>query len=114
MVTPLLGLFLAMVLAAVLGQARTLKVLAAVTLAGAAGMMAAVLLFVLDYLQLRASVTAEAIALWDAASRKAILAGLLGIGVMVVLGISGWRAVGRMRATGDVNVGLFTAKGEKA
>lgn len=114
MVTPLLGVFLAMVLAAVLDHRRTLKVLAAITLAAAVGSLGALVLFALDYLQLRASVTPEAVAMWDAASRKAIGVGLLGIAVTVVLGIAGWRAAGRLSRGGDVKVGLVIPKGENA
>jgi hypothetical protein len=114
MVTPLLGVFVAMVLAAVLDHRRTLKVLAAVTLVAAVGSVAALGLFVLDYLQLRASVTAEAMPIWDAASRKAIGVGSLGIVVTAVLGISGWRAAGGHVRSREVNVGLVIPKGESA
>jgi hypothetical protein len=101
MVTPLLGVFLAMVLAVLLDHRRTLKTLGAVTIAAAVGSLAALGLFTLDYLQLRASVTAEAIAMWDAAGRKAIAVGVLGTVATLVLGISGWRAAGRVSRSRD-------------
>jgi hypothetical protein len=116
MTTPLLGLFMAMVLAASLEHRRTLKAVAAVTLAGGIALVALVAAFGLDYLQLRASVTAEAMAGFDAASRKAILVGLMSGAVAVVLGIAGWRAAKRVVSSrrGDVNVGLVIPKEEKA
>ena len=103
--TPLLGVFMAMVIAAALEHRRTLRVIAGVTLVAGVTVLAAIAAFGLDYLQLRASVTAEAMGGFDAASRKAI-----------VLGIAGWRAgklVGSRRG-GDVNVGLVIPKEEKA
>ena len=116
MVTPLLGVFLAMVIAAVLEHGRTLRVIAGITLLAALGSLAAVGLFALDYLQLRANVTAEAIGGFDVASRKAILMGLLGGLVTIALGITGWQVAGRRaeRRRSAVNVGLVIPQEEKA
>ena len=115
--TPLLGVFVAMLIAAALEHRRTLRVIAGVTLVAGVTVLAAIGAFGLDYLQLRASVTAEAMGGFDAASRKAIVLGLLSAAVTIVLGIAGWRAAGRLvgsRRGGDVNVGLVIPKEEKA
>lgn len=117
MTTPLLGVFMAMVIAAALEHARTLRVIAGLTLLAGVAVLAGIAAFGLDYLQLRASVTAEAMGGFDAASRKAIAVGLLGTAVTVILGIAGWRAAGRLvgsRRGGDVNVGLVIPNEEKA
>jgi hypothetical protein len=117
MTTPLLGVFVAMLIAAALEHRRTLRVIAGVTLVAGVTVLAAIGAFGLDYLQLRASVTAEAMGGFDAASRKAIVLGLLSAAVTIVLGIAGWRAAGRLvgsRRGGDVNVGLVIPKEEKA
>ena len=98
MVTPLLGVFLAMVTAALLEQFRTLRVIAVVTLVAAVLTLVAIPAFGLDYLQLRATVTAEAMAGFDAAARKAIAVGLVSGAVALVLGISGWRAARQVHA----------------
>lgn len=115
MVTPLLGVFLAMVTAALLEHGRTLQVIAVVTLVAAAAALAGIIGFALDYIQLRASVTDEALAGFDAAARKAILVGLLGGGVTLALGISGWRAARRITLIrpGE-DVGLVVSNEEKA
>src|SRR6185436_14060598 len=54
--TPLLGVFMAMVIAAALEHRRTLRVIAGVTLVAGVTVLAAIAAFGLDYLQLRASV----------------------------------------------------------
>ena len=115
MVTPLLGVFLAMVTAALLEHGRTLWVIAVVTLVVAVAALAAIPAFGLDYLQLRASVTAEAMAGFDSAARKALVVGSLGGIVTLALGISGWRTARRMllTRTGE-NVGIVISKEEKA
>ena len=116
MTTPLLGVFVAMVIAAALEHRRTLRVIAGVTLLSGVTVLAAIAAFGLDYLQLRAGVTPEAMGGFDAASRKAMLVGLLSAAVTVVLGVAGWRAAGRFvgsRRDGDVKVGLVIPKEEK-
>jgi hypothetical protein len=117
MTTPLLGVFMAMVIAAALQHGRTLRAIAVVTLVSGLIVLAAIASFGLDYLQLRASVSAEAMAGFDGASRKAILVGLLSAVVTVVLGIAGWRAAKRLVGSGrggDANVGLVIPQEEKA
>jgi hypothetical protein len=116
LVTPLLGVFLALIVAAVLQQARTLRTLAVLTLVAAALVLGAIPLFGLDYLQLRAKVTAEAMGGFDSSARKAIVVGLLSATVALIVGITGWRAAGRIRPgrKGSDNVGFVLTLEEKA
>jgi len=116
MVTPLLGTFLAMVIAATLEHARTLRIMAVITLLAALGSAVSVVAFGLDYMQLRANVTAEAMGVFDAASRKAIIVAVLGLVVTAWLGIAGWKTAGSLlgsRRSPD-KVGLVINKGERS
>lgn len=115
MVTPLLGTFLAAVIAAVLEQRRALRSLAALTLVGAALSLAAIPAFGLDYLQLRAGVTAEAMSGFDASARKAIVIGLVSGLATLVVGVAAWRAASRTRPSRtDTDVGLVLPQEGKA
>jgi hypothetical protein len=117
LVTPLLGVFLAMVVATQLEHRRVLKVVAGVV--GVAAGLAVIALggFVLDYVQLRGSVTPEGMGAFDIAARKAMVVGVLGVGTAVVLAVSGWRTARRLPETrrgDDRNIGLVSAKEERA
>jgi hypothetical protein len=114
MVTPLLGVFLAMIIAAALEHGRTLRLVAVVTIVAAVVVVVAIPFFGLDYVQLRAGVTAEAMDGFDAAARKAIGVGALAAAVTLVLGITGWRTAGRVSARrSEDNVGLVRPNEEK-
>lgn len=91
-VTPLLGLFIAQVVAALSEHGRALKWLSIVTLVGSVGLVLASGLFALDYLQIRASVASGNEAPFDAAAWKATAVGIGSAVVGAVIGISGWRA----------------------
>lgn len=116
MITPLLGLFLGMVIAVALDHRRTLWAITVVTLLGALGSFVAMGGFVLDYIQLRANVTDVAMRGFDVAARKAIAVGLAGAVTTAVLGITGWRTARRISGTrrDADNVGLVIPKEEKA
>lgn len=116
MATPLLGVFLGMVIAATLDHRRTLWAITLVTLAAALVSLLAMGGFVLDYVQLRANVTDEAMRGFDAAARKAIGVGLAGVVTAAVLGINGWRTARRISGAhrGGDNVGLVIPQVEKA
>lgn len=112
MATPLLGVFLGMLIAATLDHRRTLWAITLVSLVAALVSLVAMGGFVLDYVQLRAGVTDAAMRGFDAAARKAIGVGLAGVVTAVVLGISGWRTARRISgAHRDAdNVGLVVPK----
>lgn len=100
LVTPLLGLFLAMVAAAVLGHSRTLRGLSVVSYAAAVVVALSLVLFVLDYLQARAGVVAERRSAVDIVSWKALFLGALGMIVAAGFGNFGWRASRAIATTG--------------
>ena len=87
--TPIFGMFIALITASLLGQRwmqRTLGVLAAL---GGLVLLAVLVVFTLDALQLRPNVTAAMKRSFDIASLKAVLAFLAGSGTLFCIGYSG-------------------------
>lgn len=87
--TPLLGLILAMLLAALSGHERFLRVLALLSLAAAAIFAIMLVFFLLDILQLRSAVQAESKEAFEGAAVKAVLKH---IAFLVATGWLGMRA----------------------
>ena len=107
LVTPLLGLFLAMLAAAVLGNRGMLRRLSIVSYMATVLLVLGLVLFVLDYVQARAGVVAEQQSGVDIVSWKALFLGALGMIVAGSLGRAGWKAsrvVAKDRKTDTVKV----------
>ena len=107
LVTPLLGLFLAMLAAAVLGNRRMLRGLSVASYTATVVLALGLVLFVLDYLQSRAGVVAERQNAVDIVSWKAVFLGALGMIVAGRLGRAGWnasRSVAKDRKTETIMV----------
>jgi len=93
--TPILGLVLLMAVAHWLGHTRTLSFLSVLELMMAVGLLAVIVVFALDMVQVRAS--------RPEAARPAVLAGgsiaiakhLTAAVVLTLLGVGGWRTAGR-------------------
>jgi MFS family permease len=92
LLSPLLGLTVAGMLAFLFGHRRAIRALAIVLMAAALLLAGAMVLFMLDALQMRGNVVTEARVAFDMASAQAIIKmGLFTI-VSFVLGIGGWRS----------------------
>ena len=98
LMTPLLGVVLASVAAASLGHSGTLRVVSVLWLIGAALLLAAVVLFALDVLQLQPQVADQQVTNYRAGSSIAAGKFLLSIVALVWLGIGGLQTVRRMTA----------------
>lgn len=113
LVTPIVGLALATVVAMLLEQWRVVKTLAIVDLVAAGLLVLVLALFALDYLQLRTGVQPAARGTYDLAAYRAIVNALLAAAVLAWLGTGGWRAAQRQprdeRAPNDR--GLIVGKG---
>lgn len=94
--TPLLGLLLALMTTVLMEHRRTARVVSVVSFAGAALVLAAVVIFALDALQTRAQIRADALTAFDTATIVAIIKYLLTSLVAVALGIGGWKASRRI------------------
>lgn len=92
LVTPLLGLFLAMLAAAVLGNRRLVRGLSLVSYVATVVLALGLVLFALDYVQARAGVVAERQSGVDIVSWKAVFLGAVGMIVAGSLGRAGWNA----------------------
>jgi hypothetical protein len=92
LLTPLLGLALAGALALVLRQRRIVRTIAVVLLAAAALLTGSMVVFVLDALEMRASVVPDAKTAFDVASAQALAKIVLVTIVSFVLGVGGWRS----------------------
>lgn len=92
LLTPLLGLLMAVLMAAHEGHPIMLRISAWVSLAAAAACLACVLLFALDVLQVRSSVPPEARTTFDIGAAKAELKYLAVAVALVWLWIGGRRA----------------------
>lgn len=88
--TPILGLALAMVVAAALGQRRVLRSASCVAIASAIALMLAMTRFLLDFGQLQAIVPVADRAGFDAAAFRALIFAALVVPVLIVLGGRGW------------------------
>lgn len=94
LLTPLLGVTLAGVLAFLFGHRRTVRTLSAVLIAAAIVLIGSMAMFALDALQMRGNVVADAQLAFDVASAQALLKIALFVTVGLVLGIGGWRSTG--------------------
>jgi hypothetical protein len=92
LLTPLLGVLLATLVAAVLRHALLQRLLAVLDLVAAALLLLGCALFLLDALQYRGNVPAEAKATFDVGTGKALLKHFTGAGVLAWLGVVGWKA----------------------
>ena len=92
LVTPLLGLFLAMVAATILGNRRMVRGLSVVSYMATVMLALGLMLFALDYVQARAGVVAERQSGVDIVSWKAVFLGAVGMIVAGSLGRAGWNA----------------------
>jgi len=110
LMTPLLGLAVAMVMAAYLGQRRTLRSLSVFAFLAAAAALGAVILFALDALQTRATVRPDVTHTFDKASVEALLKYLLDALVAGLLGLGGWRASHAPKAAHHAEDGIVTAR----
>ena len=107
LVTPLLGLFLGMLAAVVLGHRRMLRWLSTVSYMATVTLALGLVLFMLDYVQARAGVVAERQSGVDIVSWKAVFLGALGMIVAGSLGRAGWnasRTVAKDRKTDTIMV----------
>ena len=112
LVTPLLGMFLAMLAAAVLGHRRTLRWLSVASYAATVVVALSLLLFVLDYPQARAGVVVERQSAVDVVSGKALFLGAVGMIVAAGFGRAGWKASRGTTKTGQTTAKLvWTPKG---
>jgi hypothetical protein len=92
LVTPVLGITLAMAVAALLEHRRLVRALAALSFVLAAVTAAGAVLFLMDFLQLRAMVSPATRQGMQVASFTALLLAALVAPVCAALGIGGWRA----------------------
>ena len=92
LVTPLLGLFLAMLAAVVLGHRRILRGLGVVSYTATVTLALGLVLFMLDYVQARAGVVAEQLGGVDIVSWKAVFLGAVGMMIAGSLGRVAWKA----------------------
>lgn len=90
--TPLLGLFLAIATAALVGHRIAARVLSVIALAGGIMGILAIAMFGLDALEARASVRPESMTAFDRASIVAGVRYILGTVTAFLLGIGGWKA----------------------
>jgi hypothetical protein len=94
LVTPMLGIAIMQVVANLLEQRKTVRRIAIFNLILAIVLVLGLGLFILDYLQLRQAVTGSSRNAYDAAAIKAILVGVLELGVLAWLVVSGFQGVG--------------------
>jgi hypothetical protein len=90
--TPIFGIFIALITASLLGQRWVQRTLGALAALGGLGLLAILVVFTLDALQLRPSVTAAMKRPFDIASLKAVLAFAAGSGTLLCIGYSGLSA----------------------
>ena len=111
-VTPLLGLLVAMSAAAFLEHRRVLRTLSVVALAVAVGTLLVAAMFSMDFLQLRAMIAPPQRQGMTVASGSALLMAALVVPTAAALGLGGWRAtrrVGGPTRTKPVRSGLVVA-----
>ncbi|HEX8907149.1 MAG TPA: hypothetical protein VF771_20020 [Longimicrobiaceae bacterium] len=110
MVTPLLGLLLAMAAAAYLEHRRVLRSLSVVAMAIAVLTVVIAAMFSMDFLQLRAMVTPAQRTGMTVASATALLMAALVVPTAAALGLGGWKATRRIGATrSKARAGLVVA-----
>lgn len=91
-VTPLLGVALAMGVAAILGQRGALRAISAMAVFAGAMLSLALVVFLLDYVELRATFAGTSTGGMDAAALKASLMGVVAIPSLIFLGRRGLSA----------------------
>ena len=91
LVTPLLGAFMIVAAAVGLGHRRLVRASAGVLWMVTGTLLIAEVAFALDYLQLRGVVSPEALAAFDVAAVKAMIAGVLGAVAGGILAWVSWR-----------------------
>lgn len=102
--TPLVGLFILLALAAALDQRRVLRVLAVLSVVAAVFVLGGLGLFVLDTVQMRSQVRPEAKTTFDRATVVAMAKYLFTTVVLAMVGIKGWYATrGSGRASAPVD-----------
>lgn len=94
LVTPMLGLAIMQVVATLLERGRTVRRIAVFNLILDVVLVLGLGLFILDYVQLRLAVTGTSRGAYDAAAIKALLVGVLEIGVLAWLVVAGFRSAG--------------------
>lgn len=99
MVTPLLGLLVAMSAAAFLEHRRVLRTLSVVAMLIAVGTLLVAAMFSMDFLQLRAMIAPPQRAGMTVASATALLMAALVVPTAAALGLGGWKATRRVGAT---------------
>ncbi|MGH7130206.1 MAG: hypothetical protein ACREIV_16675 [Planctomycetaceae bacterium] len=105
LVTPIFGLFIAIIGASLYRHRRTLQTLSVITGMGALFLVATALLFSLDGLQLRRSIRPEFARSYDIAIIKTLLnlgAGAFATGLLAIAGFRISRRLGRAAAREDV------------
>jgi hypothetical protein len=90
--TPLIGIGVLLLVAAVLEHRSVLRLVSIVNLVGAGLMVPMVVLFMLDWIQMRALTEEQIRPNVDAGSLKAIVKYVLGALTLGWLGLAGWRA----------------------
>jgi hypothetical protein len=90
--TPILGIVGLMAMAIALGHRRVLRAVAGLDLALAVAGFATLILFALDWLQMRSTVNDDVVHSMDVGSLKAIAKHLLSALTLGWLGAAGWRA----------------------
>ncbi len=95
--TAVLGIVLAMAVAAALEQRKVLRTLSFLSLLGFVVIAAVLSVFALDMLQMRPALNANVRGAYDAASMKAFFAGVCFTVVLLVVAVAGLRATKRAR-----------------
>lgn len=92
LLTPLLGIFMAVLAAHLLGKRVLLRILSIIAMLAAMGVIAMLLLFALDALQMHASVAPNFMRPWWIATGQSIFNQTLALLALSATGLSGWRA----------------------
>ena len=90
--SPLLGIALGLFAAVQLGHRRTARAFSILAMIAGAGILLALPLFLLDFLQVRASVNPAAKTAFTLTSTKAAISGVIMAATALALGIGGWRS----------------------
>lgn len=117
LVTPIIGLLLLQVAAALLDHVLTLRVVSVLQLIAAVFLLVGIALFVLDAVQLRGTVTAAAKVSYDLAATKALVTALLELVVLGWIGMGGLRAasaVGKRLGSRDPSASLVVGRGAES
>jgi hypothetical protein len=110
LLTPLLGLLLLAVIALLLDHRIVLRAVAVVSALSCLLLIGSATLFVLDAVQLRTAVVAEAKETYDAASVQALLKQCAVLAGAAALAVAAWRASKPKRAREDHNIPLVSAR----